>query len=166
MLSGEAAQSERLRKNLNIHCVLDDPIQRLFNALEPGTYARPHRHSRDNGWELMVVVRGAFAVLRFDEQGRVAARVELRAGDGNCAVEIPAHTWHTVVSLACGTVMFEIKHGPYSPVEDKDFAAWAPREGSAEATALVRWFESAQPEQQQRMDHAAPFHTEESNPVR
>ena len=113
-LSAEAAHLSRRRKNLNVHPVLADPIQRLFNALEPGTYARPHRHARDGVWELMVVVRGAFAVLRFDDEGRVLARADLRAGDGDCAVEIPAHAWHSVVSLVPGTIMFEIKPGPYS----------------------------------------------------
>ncbi|WP_367026138.1 WbuC family cupin fold metalloprotein [Methylococcus sp. ANG] len=144
-LSEEAARSARLRKNLNVHPVLEDPVQRLFNAMEPGTYARPHRHSRPDGWELMVVVRGAFSVLRFDDHGRVVERVDLRADGGDCAVEIPAGSWHTVVSRLPGTVMFEVKPGPYSPIADKDFAAWAPEEGSADATALVRRLESAQP---------------------
>ncbi|MEW6037931.1 MAG: WbuC family cupin fold metalloprotein [Pseudomonadota bacterium] len=144
-LSEEAARSARLRKNLNVHPVLEDPVQRLFNALEPGTYARPHRHSRPDGWELMVVVRGAFSVLRFDDHGRVAERVDLRAKGGDCAVEIPAGAWHAVVSREAGTVMFEVKPGPYSPVADKDFAAWAPEEGSADAAALLRRLESAQP---------------------
>ena len=34
-LSAEAARSPRRRKNLNVHPVLEDPVQRLFNALEP-----------------------------------------------------------------------------------------------------------------------------------
>lgn len=145
-LSAEAARSPRRRKNLNVHPVLEDPVQRLFNALEPGTYARPHRHARDNGWELMVVVRGAFAVLHFDENGRILARVDLRAGAGDCAVEIPARAWHSVVSLAPGTIMFEVKPGPYQPIDDKDFAAWAPPEGDPRARDWVRWFETAKSE--------------------
>jgi cupin fold WbuC family metalloprotein len=144
-LSEEAARSARLRKNLNVHPVLEDPVQRLFNAMEPGTYARPHRHSRPDGWELMLVVRGAFSVLHFDDHGRVAERVDLRTDGGDYAVEIPAGVWHTVVSRLPGTVMFEVKPGPYSPITDKDFAAWAPEEGSADATALVWRLESAQP---------------------
>ena len=40
-LSAEAIRLPRRRKNLNVHPVLEDPVQRLFNALEPGTYARP-----------------------------------------------------------------------------------------------------------------------------
>ena len=144
-LSAEAARLPRRRKNLNVHPVLEDPVQRLFNALEPGTYARPHRHARDHGWELMVVVRGAFSVLHFDDAGRVLARADLHAGDGDCAVEIPAHAWHSVVSLAPHTILFEIKPGPYSPIEDKDFAAWAPPEGDPLAPGWVRWFEAAKP---------------------
>ena len=102
-LSAEAIRLPRRRKNLNVHPVLEDPVQRLFNALEPGTYARPHRHARDHGWELMVVVRGAFSVLHFDDAGRVLARADPHAGDGDYAVEIPAHAWHSVVSLALHT---------------------------------------------------------------
>ncbi len=143
-LSTVAARSPRRRKNLNLHPVLEDPVQRLFNALEPGTYVHPHRHARDCGWELMVAVRGAFAVLRFDGGGRVLARAELRAG-GDCAVEIPAHVWHGVVCLVPGTIMFEVKPGPYSAIEDKDFATWAPSEGDPRAPDWVCWFETAQP---------------------
>lgn len=144
-LSAEATRSPRRRKNLNVHPVLEDPIQRLFNAMEPGTYVRPHRHARAGVWELMVAVCGAFAVLRFDDEGCVLARAELRAGDGDGAVEIPAYAWHSVVSLAPGTILFEIKPGPYSPIADKDFAAWAPGEGALHASDWVRWFEQAQP---------------------
>ena len=144
-LSAEAARLPRRRKNLNVHSVLEDPVQRLFNALEPGTYARPHRHARDNGWELMIVIRGAFSVLHFDDMGHIFARADLRADDGDRAVEIPAYAWHSVVSLAPGTLMFEIKTGPYSPIEDKDFAVWAPPEGDPRASNWVRWFETAKP---------------------
>lgn len=144
-LSAEAARSPRRRKNLNVHPALEDPVQRLFNAMEPGTYFRPHRHARDHGWELMIAVRGAFAVLCFDDNGNVLARADLRASDGDCAVETPAHAWHSVVSLAPGAIMFEIKPGPYSPIEDKDFAAWAPPEGDSRTPDWVHWFETAKP---------------------
>jgi cupin fold WbuC family metalloprotein len=144
-LSGAAAALPRRRKNLNLHPLLDDPIQRLFNAMEPGTYVRPHRHDRPEGWELMLAVRGAFAILAFDDAGQVLERVELRAEGGVAAVEIPARTWHALVVMAPGTVMFEVKPGPYSPVDDKDFALWAPPEGAAGTERLVAWYESAQP---------------------
>ncbi|MGX2039820.1 WbuC family cupin fold metalloprotein [Methylocaldum sp. MU1018] len=144
-LSGEAAASPRLRKNLNVHPVPEDPIQRLFNALEPGTYVRPHRHARPDGWELMLAVRGAFSVMTFDGDGTVLERIDLSAAGGDTAVEIPPYTWHAAVVLAPETVMFEVKPGPYRPVEDKDFAAWAPEEGDPEAERVVAWYETARP---------------------
>jgi cupin fold WbuC family metalloprotein len=144
-LSGEAAATPRLRKNLNLHPVPEDPVQRLFNAMEPGTYVRPHRHARPESWELMLAVRGAFAILVFDDGGKVLDRIDLSGAGGPAAVEIPAFTWHAVVSLAPETVMFEVKPGPYSPVEDKDFAPWAPLEHEAAAEDFVTWYEAARP---------------------
>ncbi|MEY4684677.1 MAG: hypothetical protein RLZ25_1136 [Pseudomonadota bacterium] len=144
-LSETAQNLPRLRKNLNVHATLDASVQRLFNAMEPGTYIRPHRHARPNGWELMLAVHGQFAILLFDDQGRVIERFELCSTSGPLAAEIPAHAWHTVVSLASGTVMFEIKEGPYTPVDDKDFAAWAPEETEIRAKPFNAWFAKAQP---------------------
>lgn len=140
-----AANSPRLRKNLNIHTRLDAPVQRLFNAMEPGTYIRPHRHARENGWELMLVIQGSFAVLFFDDRGQVTEKYILSQHDGLLAVEVPASVWHTVVSLERGTVMFEVKEGPYTPVTDKDFADWAPQEGGPDASSMLEWFRQAQP---------------------
>jgi cupin fold WbuC family metalloprotein len=144
-LSEGARSSVRLRKNLNIHPVLEDPVQRLFNAMEPGTYVRPHRHARCNGWELMLAVRGAFSLLAFDDAGKVLARADIIAGADAAAVEIPAYTWHAAVVTAPGTVMFEVKPGPYSALDDKAFAPWAPTEGEPAAAEFVRWYETARP---------------------
>ncbi len=111
-LSAVAVDLPRRRKNLNLHPVLEDPVQRLFNAMAPGTYVRPHRHARPDGWELMLVVRGAFAILVFDADGTVLERVEVGVSGGVTAVEIPAYTWHALVVLAPDTLMFEVKPGP------------------------------------------------------
>ncbi|MEK7261899.1 MAG: WbuC family cupin fold metalloprotein, partial [Pseudomonadota bacterium] len=64
-LRAEAAASPRRRKNFNLHASPDDPIQRLCNAFEPGTYVRPHRHAAGGVWELFLVLSGAAAVLTF-----------------------------------------------------------------------------------------------------
>jgi len=144
-LSREAAASTRRRKNLNLHASHDDVVQRMCNAFEPGTYVRPHRHTGRDPFELLVALTGAAAVLRFDENGRVLERTELRAGGPNHVVEFPANQWHTVVSLAPGTVLFEVKAGPYVPVADEDFATWAPREGEANCAAFEAWYRGAQP---------------------
>lgn len=142
-LSEVARQDPRLRKNLNVHPQLNDPVQRMFNAMEPGTYVRAHRHARDNGWELMMCLQGSFSILIFDEEGRVLERVDLHGETGVKAVEIPAYSWHAVVAHECGTVMFEVKPGPYSPIEDKDFASWAPAENQPESSQAMSWYADA-----------------------
>jgi len=43
----------------------------LFNAIEPGSYIRPHRHASDPREELLIAVRGLVALVTFDDQGAV-----------------------------------------------------------------------------------------------
>lgn len=144
-LSSQAASSRRLRRNYNLHPTLDDPIQRLLNAFEPGTCVRPHRHTDPARWEVFVALRGRAAVLVHDVLGTVIDRTELSVEGPAAAVEIDAGAWHTLVSLSPGTVLFELKPGPYSPITDKNFAGWAPAEGEPGSQALVTWLETATP---------------------
>ena len=102
-VSVQAANSPRLRKNYNLHSDLSDPVQRFINAIEPGTYVRPHRHNSPNPrWEFLIVLNGSVAVLLFDDDATVTDRVELNSEGTNTAVEIPAGHWHTIVSLEAG----------------------------------------------------------------
>ncbi len=144
-LGREAADSPRRRANRNLHPRLDDPVQRLCNALEPGTYIRPHRHTEPDKWELFVMLRGAAALLTFDDYGRVLQRAELSASGPMQGAELAEQTWHTLVALQPGTVALEIKRGPYRALEDKDFAAWAPPEEAAAAAPFLEWFQRAAP---------------------
>ena len=146
-LSETARSLPRLRKNYNLHTQLDDPVQRLFNAMEPNTYVRPHRHQGEDRWEFFQIVAGSAAVLTFQPDGKVLEKIVLSHGGPNVAIEIPGNTWHTIVSLQSATVLFEIKKGPYQPVTDKDFAAWAPTEGESAAERFVQWFVHAEPGQ-------------------
>jgi cupin fold WbuC family metalloprotein len=139
-LSSDAAAASRRRLNHNLHQSLEDPVQRLFNAFEPGTYARPHRHTAPPRWEVFVALRGRVRVLLFDDRGRLTERAELTASGPAVAVEIEAGAWHTLVSLAAGSLLFELKPGPYRPISDRDLAPWAPAEGDPGAPELVRWF--------------------------
>lgn len=54
-------------------------------------------------------------------------------------VELPPGVWHSLVSLAPDTVLFEVKPGPYRPTGENDFAAWAPLEGATASAAFVEW---------------------------
>lgn len=141
----EAQQAPRGRKNWNLHPELADPVQRFLNAMEPGSYVRPHRHREPvPRWELFVVLTGRALVLRFDAEGRVLERVELAAQGDVRAVEIAAGDWHVVVAIEPATVLFEFKPGPYALGSDKDFAAWAPAEGAPGCAELLARYRSAE----------------------
>ncbi|MBI3570737.1 MAG: WbuC family cupin fold metalloprotein [Gammaproteobacteria bacterium] len=142
-LSAEAAVLPRRRKNFNLHASPDDPIQRLCNAFEPGTYVRPHRHTAGGVWELFLVLSGVAAVLTFDDNGTVTARTELRSGGEVQGVELPPDVWHSLVSLTPNTVLFEVKPGPYRSTGGNDFAAWAPPEDATASAAFVEWMARA-----------------------
>lgn len=120
-VSHEARESSRLRMNYNFHESLDAPIHRLLNALEPGTYLPPHRHTDKE--ETYVVLRGSLLTFFYDDLGNVMEKVNLNLSAGVYGVEIPSGTWHSIIALEPGTVIFEIKSGPYKPLPPEDIAA-------------------------------------------
>jgi cupin fold WbuC family metalloprotein len=130
-----ARSNPRKRANLNVHPELDDPIQRMFNCFQPGTYVRPHHHEPAR-WELFVLLSGRLGVLTFGDKGKVTGRATLAAGNGT-AVEIPGGVTHAVVSLDPDTTVLEVKPGPFRPLTDKDFAPWSPAEGGPHAAILL-----------------------------
>jgi cupin fold WbuC family metalloprotein len=139
-VAAEARQAPRLRRNHNLHAE-PDLVQRFLNALQPGTYVRPHRHCRPDpaaGFECFLVLQGAIGLLVLDEQGQVLARERLDAAGPLRGIELPQGTLHTLVALEPDTVMFELKQGPYVPSADKDFLASFPFEGTPEAAAQER----------------------------
>lgn len=145
VLSTQATASPRKRAHHNLHPQLDDHVQRLCIAMEPGTYVRPHRHMQPETWEILLILSGAVALLIFDDSGRALERIELAAGGEVSAVEIPANTWHAVASLKAGTVVFEVKQGPYAPITEANFAPWSPADG-VQAESLEGWYHTAQAE--------------------
>ena len=135
LLSGvveKAKTAPRKRTNYNFHESFDDTINRMLNAIEPGTYVMPHKHENPDKREVFLVLQGRVAVVFYDAKGEVTDIEILDHSVGNYGVEIPPSVWHSIVSLASGTVVYEIKDGPYSPMDDKNFADWAPTEGDAE----------------------------------
>lgn len=135
----KAAQtSPRRRANLNVHEKLSDPVQRLAIAMEPDTLIVPHRHAQT--WELLFPLRGRFVVLHFADDGVLTHRSIL--GEKSAVIETAAGQWHAVLSLEVGAVIFEVKHGPYTPIGGADLAAWAA--GDRQAAALLAWYASAQ----------------------
>lgn len=139
-LMTRAADSPRRRAHHNVHQSLDEPVQRLFIAMLPGSYVRPHRHMLETKWEFFMVVKGEIDVILFDNDGTVTDRIRLEAGDpGQCSsLQIPPGTWHTTVCHS-PVIFFEVKQGPYIPEEDKNFASWAPAEGEETVPGCLRF---------------------------
>ena len=113
-----AKGSPRLRMNYNIHESLDAPAQRLMNALEPGTVLPIHRHRHTD--ETYIGLRGSIRVMFYNRNKEMTENFILDPCDGNYGVNIPAGVFHTVEVLSKGTVIFEVKEGPYTPSAPED----------------------------------------------
>ena len=137
-LSQKAANSPRQRLNHNFHDDLADPINRMLNAFEPGTYIQPHKHENPDKREVFIVLRGRLVVVIFDDSGNPVDFILLDTAKGNYAIEVPPGVWHNVVSLESGTVVYEIKDGPYIQPLDKNFASWAPKEGDSDCDQYLK----------------------------
>lgn len=135
-VSAAAGESPRRRAIARYHDH-DEPVQRMLNAMEPDTYVRPHRHTTPPKVEAFLVLRGAAAIVRFLDDGQIAEVITIEAGGPSFGAEIPSETWHTVVSLASGTVLYEVLQGPYAAASHKDFAPWAPDESAPAAAAWL-----------------------------
>ena len=117
-LTAQAKVSPRLRMNLDLRNSDGDSSQRMLNAIEPGSMVPIHRHQRTS--ETVVVLRGRVVEEYYSSEGVVEASYELAAGGLVCALNIPAGQWHTLRALDPGTVILEMKDGPYEPVRECD----------------------------------------------
>ncbi|MDD3875878.1 MAG: WbuC family cupin fold metalloprotein [Bacteroidales bacterium] len=138
VVSEKAKIASRKRMNHNFHVQEDDVIQRLLNAMEPDTYVRPHKHENPDKREVFIILKGMIAIVIFNDVGKVTEKIIMNRKSGVYGVEIPARKWHTLVSLETGSVLYEIKDGPYNAMNDKIFADWAPDEGSEDAKAFLK----------------------------
>ena len=114
----QAKASERLRMNYNMHESLDAKAQRLLNALEPGTVLPIHRHNHTA--ETYIVLRGCINVTFYNDNKTIIEKHLVTPSQGIYGVHIPAGQWHTLEVLESGTVIFEVKDGPYAPLGKED----------------------------------------------
>jgi cupin fold WbuC family metalloprotein len=125
-ISTQAVKNYRLRMNYNFHLSLDDPLNRLLNAMEPGSYFPPHRHKQPDKEEIFLVLRGSVIVFIFDDKGTVVSCTEVSPEKEVYGMEIEAGVWHSLIVLEPNTVVFEVKKGPYIPLTSDNIAPWAP----------------------------------------
>ena len=118
-LTAQAKESPRLRMNLDLRNSEQDQSQRMLNAIEPGSLLPIHRHQKTS--ETVVCLRGCLVEEFYDELERICTdRIELSPIGPVVALNIPAGQWHTVHALESGTVILEMKDGPYEPIGPED----------------------------------------------
>jgi cupin fold WbuC family metalloprotein len=135
----QAAASPRKRTIYRLH-EHEEPVQRMVNAMIPGTYTPPHKHENPDKVELFTILVGRIALLHFDESGNVQAVHLLDASGPLKIADIAPRTYHALVALEPSAAL-EIIQGPYDVRTHKQFAPFAPAEDSPEAPAYVRWME-------------------------
>lgn len=136
-VSGQARISPRLRSNHNLHPRDDSRCHRLLNAIEPGSYIRPHRHLDPEKDEAFILMSGRLGIITFADDGAATETVTLSRESGVLAADIPHGVYHTALSLEPGTVFYEAKAGPYLPLTEAEKAPWAPGDGDAAAAAYL-----------------------------
>jgi cupin fold WbuC family metalloprotein len=135
--------SDRQRVIAPFHKHHDDNPHRMFNAMQPATYVRPHRHLAVPKSEVFLVLRGALDFVVFREDGAIELACTLRAGSEQFGVDLAPGLFHGILVREPDTLVYEVKPGPYAPSSDKDFASWAPAEGDPSVPAYLAELEAA-----------------------
>ena len=118
-LTERAKLSPRLRMNLDLRNSSEDKSQRMLNAIEPGSPLPIHRHQKTS--ETVVCLRGRLVWEFYDDLERMCTEtIELSPNGPVVALNVPAGQWHTVKALESGSVILEMKDGPYEPQSDED----------------------------------------------
>lgn len=118
-LTEQAKASPRLRINLDLRNSDADQSQRMLNAIEPGSPIPIHRHQKTS--ETVVCLRGRLVWEYYDELERTCTeRIELSPNGPIVALNVPQGQWHTVKALESGSVIMEVKDGPYEPQSPAD----------------------------------------------
>ncbi len=116
-VAAKAEESPRLRMNYNLHDSLEAKAQRLINVLLPGSPLPIHRHRHTA--ETYVILRGKMFVVFYNDMGAQTERYLLDPTQGNYGVQIPAGQWHGIEVIEPSAI-FEVKDGPYTPLEPED----------------------------------------------
>lgn len=141
--AADAAANPRLREIHRLHLEDGESLHRMLNAIQPGSYVRPHRHLTPPKAESFILLQGSLGFVQFDEDGGVRPEdcLLLDRERGAFGVDAREGRYHAIFALVPDTVAFEVKPGPYSPISDKEFASWAPAEGDAGAKAYLKALE-------------------------
>lgn len=137
-LAERSRSNARQREILTFHHHGAEPLHRMLNAMQPGTYVRAHRHLDPPKAESFMLLRGLAGFAIYEDDGGLPDEnlVLLDLDRQQYAIDIREGVWHAVVALAPDTLLFEVKPGPYAATTDKDFAPWSP---AADDPAAATW---------------------------
>lgn len=135
-----AKNNDRKRHIFRLH-EHHEPVQRMVNAMIPGTYIQPHKHENPDKVELFNILKGSIAVLQFSATGDVDVVIKLDAMGATRIVDIPPRTFHTLIPLEASAAL-EIIQGPYDERTHKQPASWSPKEDDPKAGDYLMYLTS------------------------
>ena len=104
--------------------------------IQPGSYITPHRHP--HGEESVVVLFGSMRAVIFGNEWEPIETYELSPLRVPATL-IPRGTYHTFISTAPDSAMFESFSGEFDESTYKEFAPWAPPENLEEPRAQIAY---------------------------
>lgn len=63
--------------------------------------------------ETFIILKGRIRVNTYNDEGEILESIVLSQEEGRIGVDIPKNTWHNVECLESGSVIFEVKEGPF-----------------------------------------------------
>lgn len=118
-----------------------EPVQRMLNAITPGSYVTPHKHENPDKVELIAVLTGTAVMFEYSDTGDITEMHRMEVTGPVRGVDIPPRVYHNFVAVT-PCVVLEIIQGPYHAETHKKFAPWAPLEGTPESLAYLALLES------------------------
>ena len=114
-----------------------DYLNKVFNFVLADSYMQPHLHPGEEKIENMYLIEGSFALIIFDNNGRITETVVLEKGEKEF-IAVPAFTWHTYIMLTDEVIIYETMDGIYDQYTWKKLAKWAPEENSKESLNYLK----------------------------
>jgi len=93
--SALARQSPRGRIIQRPHKHDQDSLHRMVNVMQPGSYARPHRHCSPPKAGAFIMLSGAVRFVELDDRGDIIEWLDMRAASPTFGVDIEPGVWHT-----------------------------------------------------------------------
>ncbi len=116
-------------------------FNQVFNFNMHDTYMQPHLHPGHEKIEEIYVIQGKIAVIYFDEKGTIS-EVTFLEKEKTEMIRVPAFKWHTYVMLTDSAISYETMMGKYDPKTWKEFASWAPTEGTKESIDYLNFLKT------------------------